>query len=95
MLRQRKKVVHLAPEVHEKLQSEELEDIPLSVTLQELINLLDEQEKSVVILRFYHGYTFKEVGEILDLPLGTVKTILYRSLNKLRQHVKEDHFYEQ
>ncbi|WP_253735934.1 sigma-70 family RNA polymerase sigma factor [Paenibacillus sp. FJAT-26967] len=60
-------------------------DIPLSVSLKDLIDLLDEDEKSVILLRFYQDYTIKETAEILEIPLGTAKTILYRSLKKLRK----------
>lgn len=95
LLRQRKRVVYLEPEITEQTQGEVDKDIPLSVTLKDLLDLLDEPEKGIIILRFYHGYTIREVAEFVELPLGTVKTILYRALNKLRQHVKEDHFYEQ
>ena len=59
-------------------------DLSLSLSLRELIDTLDEDEKSVVLLRFYHGYTIRETADILELPLGTGKTILYRALKKLR-----------
>lgn len=49
-----------------------------------LIELLDEDEKSVVNLKFYHDFTIKEVAETLNIPLGTAKTVLYRALKKLR-----------
>ncbi|BFH17516.1 hypothetical protein WJ0W_002075 [Paenibacillus melissococcoides] len=38
---------------------------------------------------YYQGYTFDAIAEILELPLGTAKTILYRGLSKLRKSVKE------
>jgi RNA polymerase sigma-70 factor (ECF subfamily) len=71
------------------------EDIDLEVTLQELIELLDDDEKSIIILRFYHDMTIKEVSENLDIPLGTAKTVLYRALKRLRKELKGDGLYEQ
>lgn len=71
------------------------EDIDLEVTFQELIELLDEDEKSVIILRFYHDMTIKEIAESVDIPLGTAKTILYRALKRLRKELKGDGIYEQ
>lgn len=86
-LRKNQKVVHLKPE-YEEFVSSESEDVPLSITLQHLLETLNEDEKSIIILRFYKGYSFKEIGELLNIPLGTAKTILYRSLEKLRKKAK-------
>ncbi|GGM24157.1 DNA-directed RNA polymerase sigma-70 factor [Paraliobacillus quinghaiensis] len=70
-------------------------DIPLALTLEDLIDDLKEDEKSVVLLRFYHDLSFKEIAETLDIPLGTAKSILYRSLRKLRSaYVKGDEVHE-
>lgn len=88
-----KKVIHLTPEQGTLIPSEE-EDVPLSLTLESLMNVLEENEKSIVYLRFYQQYTFKEIAEILDIPLGTSKSILYRALEKLRKELTEVDFYE-
>ena len=94
LLRKKKKVVHLKPELEGNLSDDINEDIDLEVTVRDLIERLNEDEKSVVILRFYEGLTFKEVAETLDIPLGTAKTILYRALGKLRNNLKGDELYE-
>ena len=62
----------------------ESEDLPLALTLNNLIDNLADDEKSVVMLRFYKNHTFKEIAELLEIPLGTAKSILYRALHKLR-----------
>ena len=94
ILRKQKKVDQLKPELEENLSGDVNEDIDQEITVRDLIECLSEEEKSVVILRFYEGMTFKEVSETLDIPLGTAKTILYRALNKLRNNLKGDGFYE-
>lgn len=94
LLDKKKKVVHLKSEFADNLSDDINEDIDLEVTNRDLIESLNEDEKSVVILRFYEGLTFKEVSETLDIPLGTAKTILYRALNKLRNNLKGDDIYE-
>ncbi|MCM2674491.1 RNA polymerase sigma factor [Alkalicoccobacillus plakortidis] len=73
---------------HEGKSANEMEDVCLSIALQELIDLLDVEEKSVVILKYYEDYSFKEISEILNIPLGTAKSILYRALGKLRKELK-------
>jgi RNA polymerase sigma-70 factor, ECF subfamily len=94
LLRKKKKVVQLKPESEENLLSDINEDIELEVTVRDLIERLNENEKSIVILRFYEGLTFKEISKTLDIPLGTAKTVLYRALGKLRKNLKGDDFYE-
>ena len=88
VIRRNKKVVHLKPEYEEFIGIEN-EDIPLSISLQVLIEALEEDEKSIVLLRFYHNHTFKEISELLEIPLGTAKSVLYRALEKLRKQFKE------
>jgi RNA polymerase sigma-70 factor (ECF subfamily) len=91
-IRKEKKVIHLMPE-HTELISTLDCDLSTQITLNDLINKLTENEKSIVLLKFYYHHTFNEIAEILELPLGTVKTILYRSLEKLRMHVKKEDIY--
>lgn len=88
LIKKNKKVVQLKPEYNEFIGLED-QDPLLSLTLQELIEQLNVDEKSIVILRFYEGYSFKEIAEILKIPLGTAKTTLYRALGKLRKHFEE------
>ncbi|MGO4182088.1 sigma-70 family RNA polymerase sigma factor [Paenibacillus sp. TAF43_2] len=86
-LRKNNKVVQLRPE-HEELIDPYVEIIPLSLTLDQLLDELNEDEKSIVILKFYEDYSFKEIAEMLNIPLGTSKSILYRALDKLRKQAK-------
>lgn len=92
MMKKKKKVVHLQPEFEAFIQADE-EDMSLVLTLKDLMDILQENEKSVVYLRFYQECTFKEIAEVLDIPLGTAKSILYLALEKLRKEMKEADFY--
>lgn len=93
-INKRKKVVQLKTSYEEFLSAEMDENIPLNLSLQHVIELLQEDEKSVILLRFYQNYTFKEIAVALDIPLGTAKSILYRALQKLRKELKEVDFHE-
>lgn len=45
---------------------------------------LTELQRESVLLAYYGGRTYKEVGELLDTPLGTIKTRLRDGLIRLR-----------
>ena len=75
----------LSPITHEEEQQ-----IILRTTLSALMDTLEPMEKSIVILKYYEQCTFHEIAESLHLPLGTVKTTLYRALHKLRAAIKEE-----
>jgi RNA polymerase sigma-70 factor, ECF subfamily len=94
VIRMKKKVVPLQLGKEQVINSE-LIDIPLSLTLRDLLNILNEQEKSVVLLKYYNDFSFNEIAEVLELPLGTAKSLLYRALRKLRKELKEEERYEQ
>ena len=51
---------------------------------------LPEPMKTVIILHYYEDLTLKQIAEITDTPLSTVKTRLYSALRKLKQTLKEE-----
>ncbi|KPK68327.1 hypothetical protein AMJ82_08575 [candidate division TA06 bacterium SM23_40] len=51
---------------------------------------LPENERIVLVLRFYHGYSYAEIAEILACPLGTVKSRLHAAVHHLRRVLKRE-----
>ncbi|PWV98546.1 RNA polymerase sigma (SigV) subunit [Paenibacillus cellulosilyticus] len=94
LLRKRQKVIKITDEYKNIRLKQDDVDIPLALSLKELIETLDADEKSVIILRFYHDLTLKEIKDVLEIPLGSAKTILYRALKKLRNELFEEDVYE-
>jgi RNA polymerase sigma-70 factor (ECF subfamily) len=87
-----KKIKH-AVEYTEQLfneKAEEQSNRDSSFELQDLIDRLDASEKSVVLLKYYQSYSFPEIAELLDIQLGTAKTLLYRALRKLKVAMEEE-----
>lgn len=49
------------------------------------VDRLPEFLRDVVILAYYQGLKYREIAEILDIPVGTVKSRLHAALNKLQE----------
>ena len=58
-----------------------------TLDLYAALDLLSPEERTCIILRFFEEYSFREMAEILELPESTVKSRLYRILQKLRQRL--------
>lgn len=57
--------------------------------VRRLIDELPERERTVVVLRQYHGMTFQEIGEILGLTARTAQNCLRRAKEKLYFGLKQ------
>lgn len=51
---------------------------------------IQEEYKELIILKYYSGYSQKEIAEMLDMPLGTVKTKLFRGLKILKDILRRE-----
>ncbi len=55
-----------------------------NLIVENLLNTLKQDERELLVLRYLKDYSLKEIASIMDIPLNTVKTKIYRSLNFLR-----------
>jgi RNA polymerase sigma-70 factor (ECF subfamily) len=64
----------------------------LGGAIEAAIGRLRPEYRSCILLRHVEGRAYEEIAEILNLPLGTVKTYIHRARNELRlalAHLKE------
>ncbi|MEE8134123.1 MAG: sigma-70 family RNA polymerase sigma factor [Gemmatimonadales bacterium] len=63
---------------------EELQARELGTQIEQAIAALRPEYQSCIILRHVEGRPYEEIAEILDLPLGTVKTYIHRARHELK-----------
>jgi RNA polymerase sigma factor (sigma-70 family) len=56
-------------------------------TLQEALNILNETQRSLVMLKDYEGYNYDEIGKITGLNESQVKVYLHRARIALRNYL--------
>jgi len=57
----------------------------LGGAIEAAIGRLRPEYRSCILLRHVEGRAYEEIAEILDLPLGTVKTYIHRARAQLKQ----------
>ncbi len=57
-------------------------------TVEQMMGLLRADERAAVLLHYRHELTHPEISETMGLPLGTIKSLIRRSREKLKR------FYE-
>ena len=57
----------------------------LSDELMRALGALEPDERALIVMRHLLGYRSPELGRMLDLPAGTVRTRLARALKRLRE----------
>ena len=65
------------------------EDTYENIDVMRALDTLDEREKTVVMLRFFQDMKLSEISSITGESLSSIKSILYRSLRKLKVKLTE------
>ncbi|WP_317366561.1 sigma-70 family RNA polymerase sigma factor [uncultured Tyzzerella sp.] len=70
--------------------TDDIEDVNITfndkyenIDLKNALNSLDDDEKAIIILRFFEDLKIEDIANILDIKVNTVKSRLYRCLRKL------------
>ncbi len=56
--------------------------------LSQHIASLPEQYRVVIVCYFFEALTYQDISDLLDVPIGTVKSRLHRGIQMLRQQLR-------
>lgn len=55
--------------------------------IDQALHKITPQERAVFVMRHYNEFKIKEIADVLDVSSGTVKSLLFRALKKLRKEL--------
>lgn len=85
-LRKNKRVV-LSDEFTENAKGASYTKQDTKKILNEALSRLNEQQRSLVLLKDYEGYSYEEIGQITGLNESQVKVYLHRARLQLRDYI--------
>ena len=58
--------------------------------VREAVAQLPAEQRQVLVLAYFKGYTHQQIAEVLEQPLGTIKTRVRLAMQKLRQTLSDE-----
>lgn len=65
-------------------QESEIDEIIDIDSYNKIIDSLEDKEKEIISLKIFANFTFKEIGQMLGMPTGTVQWKYYKSMHTLK-----------
>jgi RNA polymerase sigma factor (sigma-70 family) len=81
------KRIQLREDFSEEMKVQDRPANNLKKILDEALNRLSETQKSLVLLKDYEGYSYEEIGEIMNLNPSQVKVYLHRARVQLKEYL--------
>jgi len=88
-IRKSKKIIYMDIDIEDSYVPEDSGDV---IDLYEALRVLDEKTRLAIVMRYFEDMPMKEIANILDMPLSSVKSIIYRGLEKLKINLEESEY---
>lgn len=94
-IQKKERLIYLFPQeisFHAKFiykNSEEEVDENSKEKLEEVINLLSGRQKEAIYLRYQADMSYEEIGTILGINYQSVRNLIHRSIEKIRDEMKK------
>ena len=72
----------------ERSPTEEMESEETRKKVQQALDLLDEDDRRIILLKDLQGHSYDEIAAILQIPKGTVRSQLHRARLELKAKLK-------
>ncbi|MCB2195583.1 MAG: RNA polymerase sigma factor [Bacteroidetes bacterium] len=83
---------HNIPEIEESFELE-IDDSRFYEQINDALSQLSPNQQMIFIATEMEGYTFEEVAEELDIPIGTLLSWKHRGVKKMKEIIKLDELY--
>jgi RNA polymerase sigma-70 factor (ECF subfamily) len=67
------------------------EKVEMGHAISQAVSNLPDQHRLIFMLKEFAGFKQSEISEILGMPIGTVKSVMFRAVKKLRQDLAAYH----
>ena len=54
--------------------------------LDKFLAVLNEEERAIMVMSYACGLSHREIGDATDMPVGTVKSVIFRGKEKIRNN---------
>jgi len=81
------KRIHLKEDFKEEVRVQNRHVDNAKAVLQEALARLSETQRSLVMLKDYEGYSYEEIGQIMNLNPSQVKVYLHRARLQLKEYI--------
>lgn len=65
-------------------------EIENKILLETILQSINNDERTLLIMKYIENYTLKEIAEIVKIPENTVKTKIYRTIKSLKNKFRRD-----
>lgn|SRR5690554_5777366 len=89
MYRKDKNKVHVDDDVLEQMTPASNDEPDKKTQVAMMLDILDEDERIIVVLKVLDDLTHKEISKVVDKPLGTVLWIYQKAIAKLKKYYGE------
>ena len=59
--------------------------------IQVAVNRLEAKYRDIIVLKFFEEKSYEEISDILQMPQGTVATLINRAKKKIRESLEKNH----
>ncbi|MCC6143422.1 MAG: RNA polymerase sigma factor [Candidatus Hydrogenedentes bacterium] len=70
------------------------EDIDIPEKIRRCVNKLSDRYSTIITLYYLRGISYDEIAQSMDIPMGTLKTWMFRARKQLRKIVEKEVFVD-